>query len=117
MAVRTRTISNEDILSAKGMTLSAIGDLSPVEMEIEVIQALAEGAGRTVVATNSTGFDDEIRAYEAGKGQQEVLDMFLPDQITDPFEEALSGAFEMQDYYSPFDFPTEVPDLVAAALL
>lgn len=117
MDIRTTSASNKDRFSRRGLVISALGDLSPAEVEIEVTQALAEAAHRVEARLNSTGFDNEIRAYEAGRGQQAVLEVILPDQITDPFEAALSHAFNDRDYSSPFEFPTEIPDLVAAALL
>lgn len=106
-----------EALTARGIALSAILDMSPVDLEAELAQAAADGSFAARNILNSSGFDDEFRAWEAGRGQQEAVSMILPDEVEDPFAHVMEAGFDKAMSISPFEMPTEVPDLVLHATM
>lgn len=112
-----RDIRPRDVISIRSAALCVVADMSPVELEIDLFQALGVASRASPSKFNSTGFDDEIRAFEAGQGQEEMLSWILPEDVIDPFEEVLAQSFNKVLPHSPFEFPTEIPDLAVMALL
>jgi hypothetical protein len=106
----------QKFLTLRGLTASALLDMSPIDLHAEIAQAGLEGSLAAKKIVNSTGIDDEVRAWEAGKGQEVVVDIALPEAVEDPFENAFEAIEEMtSEDPSVYEHPTGLPDLVAQA--
>jgi len=103
-----------EALALRGLTLAAILDMSPVDLHAELAQAALEGSQAAKNIVNSTGFDEELRAWQAGQGQEELLDRVLPDAVQDPFRDAFAAVEELSEP-SIYEHPTGLPDLVVQA--
>jgi hypothetical protein len=104
-------------LTARGITAAMLLDMSPFAVEVEITQALMHGSRIQRNGPDSTGFDDEFRAYEAGQGQEKTFDMLTPDQVTDPFRNALTSGLDLYEHCNPFEVSMDVPNLVLAMAL
>jgi len=109
----------QGILTAKGFAASMILDMSPVDLEAEIAQAALEGSNAAKKIVNSTGLDDELRSLEASDGSQTAVEHMLPDEIEDPFRDAVEAGFDKieEEAGSLYDYPSEIPDLVMHASL
>ena len=104
-------------LTMSGMAASLVFDLSPIDLEVDLAEALTRTGERGQRTYDSTGFDREFRAFEAEEGKQEILDMVLPDQVTDPFERAMETGMDLVSEHSPFELSTHIPDIVMLMML
>jgi hypothetical protein len=104
-------------LTVKGLTVSMLLDMSPLDMEFELAQAALSGGYAANNNINSTGMDNEIRAFEAGRGQEELLGHVLPDVVEDPFRDAMEAGKDVVQDSSMYDYPEGIPDLVMHATL
>ncbi|HDZ53466.1 hypothetical protein LCGC14_0044130 [marine sediment metagenome] len=108
----------QGILTAKGFAVSMILDMSPLDLEAEIAQAALEGSDAAKKIVNSTGLDDEVRSLEASDGSQTAVEHMLPDEVEDPFRNAVEAGFDkLEEAESLYEYPSEIPDLVMHAAL